>query len=128
MHNHGSKRRRPHDRRQSGAAAVEAAVVLPLVMLLLFGIIEYGFVFNRWTTTTHAAREGVRVYSITGDQAEAEQAAEDAAPDLGSTITCTGSEPAPGEVQMYCTTTHALKLYVFKDDVVVGSTARMRKE
>jgi hypothetical protein len=47
-----------------GAAAVEMALVLPLLILLLGGIIDFGFAFNTQISLTHAAREGVRVEAI----------------------------------------------------------------
>lgn len=61
---------------ERGAAAVEMALVLPILILLVGGIIDFGFAFNAQVSLTHAAREGVRVEAIgTGDGA---QAAEDA--------------------------------------------------
>jgi Flp pilus assembly protein TadG len=46
--------------RQSGAAVVEFAIVLPILLLLLFGIIEMGFAIYDKTMITHASREGAR--------------------------------------------------------------------
>jgi uncharacterized membrane protein len=51
-----SRYRRP-DR---GAAAVELALVMPLLLLILFGIIDFGRMFNAQITLTQAAREGAR--------------------------------------------------------------------
>ena len=48
-------------RNRRGAAIVEFAVVLPLLLLLLFGIIDFGWVFLVRQTLTNAAREGARV-------------------------------------------------------------------
>lgn len=47
-----------------GASAVEFAVVLPLLLTLLVGIIEFGFFFNQQISVTQAAREGARAYAI----------------------------------------------------------------
>ncbi len=47
--------------RRRGAAIVEFAVVLPLLLLLLFGIIEFGWLFMVRQTLVNAAREGCRV-------------------------------------------------------------------
>ncbi len=49
---------RPDKRR--GAATVEAAIVLPLVFLFIFGILEYGRYLMMLQITTNAAREGAR--------------------------------------------------------------------
>ncbi len=51
-------------RRARAAAIVEFAVVLPLLLTILFGIIEYGYVFMVRLTVEHAAREGCRVASL----------------------------------------------------------------
>lgn len=52
---------RARDRRRRGAAVVEFAVILPLLLTVLFGIIEYGWVFMIRQTLQTAAREGCRV-------------------------------------------------------------------
>ena len=45
---------------QKGATAVEFAIVLPLLVLLIFAMIEFGlYLFNR-QVITNAAREGAR--------------------------------------------------------------------
>jgi hypothetical protein len=48
---------------EGGAAAVEAALVTPLVMALFFGIIELGFVFKDYLAVAGAVRAGVRIAS-----------------------------------------------------------------
>jgi len=53
-----SSRRDPRSR---AAAVVEFAVVLPLLLTILFGIIEYGWVFMVRQALQTAAREGCRV-------------------------------------------------------------------
>lgn len=61
------RRRAARDR---GAAAVEAALVLPLLLMLVFGIIDFGRMLNAQITVTEAAREGARAASL-GSSAEA---------------------------------------------------------
>lgn len=48
------------EHRERGAVAVELAFLLPLLLLILLGMIEYGRVFNVQVSLTHAAREGAR--------------------------------------------------------------------
>jgi Flp pilus assembly protein TadG len=48
----------------TGAAAVEFALVLPIILLLLFGIIEFGRAWNVRQTLTDAAREGARLAAV----------------------------------------------------------------
>ncbi len=56
--------RRPDQHRARAGAIVEFAVVLPLLLTILFGIIEYGYVFMVRQTLQHAAREGGRLASL----------------------------------------------------------------
>ena len=50
--------RNPRD--ESGAALVEFALVLPLLLLLLFGLLDFGKAFNYWIDETHLANAGAR--------------------------------------------------------------------
>jgi Flp pilus assembly pilin Flp len=50
-------------RREDGAAAVEFALVLPLLVLLVFGIIEFGMAFRDTLTIASATRTGARTAS-----------------------------------------------------------------
>lgn len=45
---------------QKGAALVEFAVILPLLLLIVFGIVEFGFIFYNQAILTNASREGAR--------------------------------------------------------------------
>ncbi len=47
-------------RGESGQTLVEFAVVLPLVLLLLLGIMDFGKAFNYWITENQVAAEGAR--------------------------------------------------------------------
>ena len=51
-------------RQQDGAAAVEFALLLPLLVLLLFGLIQFGIAFNTRIQATNAAREAARAAVI----------------------------------------------------------------
>ena len=50
---------------QKGVAAVEFAIVLPFLVLLVFGTIEFGLMFYNKQVITNASREGARA-GITG--------------------------------------------------------------
>ena len=43
------------------------ALILPVLLIVVFGIIEFGFVFNAQISLTQAVREGVRVGAIGDD-------------------------------------------------------------
>ncbi|MGQ9646622.1 MAG: TadE/TadG family type IV pilus assembly protein [Thermodesulfobacteriota bacterium] len=47
-------------KRQTGASAVEFAIILPILLVLIFGIIEFGFAIYDKTMITNACREGAR--------------------------------------------------------------------
>lgn len=49
------------DRRRAGTSVVEMTLVLPLLLLLVFGIGEFSIAFTQWQTITNAAREGARI-------------------------------------------------------------------
>lgn len=48
-------------RSQAGTTIVEATIVFPLMLLLVFGIGEFGISYTRWNSLTNAVREGARV-------------------------------------------------------------------
>jgi TadE-like protein len=50
-------------RRSRGAAAVEAALILPLLIMLVFAILEFGFLFKDWLAVTSSVRAGARIAS-----------------------------------------------------------------
>lgn len=49
------------EHREQGASATEFALILPILLLLLFGIIEFGIIFFNKAVITNASREGARV-------------------------------------------------------------------
>ncbi|MBE7325022.1 pilus assembly protein [Nocardioides sp. Y6] len=51
-------------RGERGAAAVEFALVLPIFLMLLFGIIDFGYAINRGSIVNNAARDAVREASL----------------------------------------------------------------
>lgn len=46
---------------QKGQAMVELALVLPILLLLMMGVIEFGRIYHSYLTITNASREGARV-------------------------------------------------------------------
>lgn len=59
-----SRCRRSPPGRDRGAAVVEMALVMPLLLLMLFGLIDFGRVFNAKIQLSQAAREGVRLAAL----------------------------------------------------------------
>ena len=90
--------RRSHGSR--GAAAVELALVLPLFLVLLFGVVEFGLIMYAKGIITQASREGARygvVYSLTPKtQADIEAQVQNylqSAGFSGATVTATLGDP-----------------------------------
>ncbi|GAA1873282.1 hypothetical protein GCM10009687_46440 [Asanoa iriomotensis] len=54
-------------KRDRGAAAVEAAFVFPILLLIVFGIIDFGRMLNAQMNVTEAAQQGARIASF-GDR------------------------------------------------------------
>jgi len=57
-------------RQLKGQSLVETAIVLPLVLLLLMAIIDFGFLFNNYIVISNASREAARKGSLGGTDAE----------------------------------------------------------
>jgi Flp pilus assembly protein TadG len=57
-------------RDEKGASAVEFALIASLLFVVLFGIIQFGIAYNRTQGLQAAAREGARIASIGGTQAD----------------------------------------------------------
>jgi Flp pilus assembly protein TadG len=72
---------------ERGASAVEFAFILPLLILLVLGIAEFGHAFQVQGTLSAAAREGVRAMALRNDPAEARDVVQFAAASLNPGIT-----------------------------------------
>ena len=66
-------------RNDRGAAAVEFALVVPILLMLVFGAIEYGRIYSELEVLESAAREGARAASVRGDALAVQTAVETAA-------------------------------------------------
>jgi Flp pilus assembly protein TadG len=54
----------PHTSNQSGQALPEFALVLPLLLLLLLGMLDFGKAFNYWIDSTQITAEGARYAAV----------------------------------------------------------------
>ena len=64
--------------REDGAAAVEFALIVGLLAMLVFGMMEYGLAFMQVQTLRAATREGARVAAVRGTNSEISAAMADA--------------------------------------------------
>jgi Flp pilus assembly protein TadG len=51
---------------EKGAALIEAAITVPIILLISVGIFEFGRAYQTWQVLTNAAREGARLAVIEG--------------------------------------------------------------
>ncbi len=85
-------------RKERGASLVEFALIAPFLLLLLLGIIEFGYFFAEFNDVRHGAREGARVAAVnTGDNAFLRAETCDAM-DLTTNITVRFTDGATGAI------------------------------
>ena len=58
---------------QSGQTLVEFSLILPIFLLLLFALVDFGRGFYTWQVVTNAAREGARAAAVQSDSATVDQ-------------------------------------------------------
>jgi len=86
---------------RSGQALVELAFVLPLVLLLLFGIIDFGLAYNTKNSDTNLANLAARAVSVMGTSTTTQSCGGSSKASLTAWIDCvatTDSEPVPATV------------------------------
>jgi Flp pilus assembly protein TadG len=93
-----SMRKRIEIKREQGQTMTEFALILPIFVVLLFGIIQFGIAFNNYETITDAARAGARKAAVSRQSSDpvgdCRNAALSAATNLnmsqsGAGVTCT---------------------------------------
>ncbi|WP_024475597.1 TadE/TadG family type IV pilus assembly protein [Arthrobacter sp. CAL618] len=102
-------------RSEAGAAAVEFALVVPLLLIILLGIVEFGRVFNAQIQVTSAARESVRVMAIQKEVDVAVSTAISSAPGLNPAL-------APAQISVTpCTTSSETTVTItYSIDLLAG--------
>jgi Flp pilus assembly protein TadG len=128
----------PHhalDRRRDdrGSAAVEFAIVLPVLLLVIFGILQYGYHYWALETASATAREAARRLAVGTDWtctvSEAQAAA--SIPATGTvTVTRSSSTPTQGSLVTVTVAFPSLDvgLVPLPDDGRVSETATARVE
>jgi Flp pilus assembly protein TadG len=80
---------------QRGASAVEFAIILPILVMILFGMFQFGIAYNNWIALTHAAREGARLAAVGNYD---EQTVRDRAPSVDiASVDVTGLDGSIGD-------------------------------
>ncbi len=130
-------------REERGAAVLELGLVAPLIFLLLFGMIQYGYFFWSLTTASATAREAVRrmvvgtEWTTCAEKWAVEHASNAAVGDRGVTVTRSYADsdgvpltrdPLPGDVVTVTVSFHSLDLGIpllpLPDDGTVTQSSR----
>jgi hypothetical protein len=87
---------------EGGQTLVEFTLVLPIFVLVMFAIVDFGLAFHAWITVTNAAREGARVGAVRATNADIEQRVRDTAQtldqaNLSVAPSCPPSPACPGQ-------------------------------
>lgn len=112
--------------KERGAVAVEMAIVLPLLLLILVGIIEFGRAYNIQVSLTQAAREGARYAAVHYQEGGLDVAgtALSAAPSLdglGVSVSDNAASCAPGSNVEVTTSVSLPSLSGFLDSGLFGA-------
>ncbi len=81
-----------------GASLVEFALIAPFLILLLFGIIEFGYLFGEFNDVRHGAREGARIAAVNAGDNDFLHATTCDAMDLTTNITVQFTDGASGAI------------------------------
>lgn len=99
-----------HDDR--GAVMVEFAIVLPVLLLILLGIIEFGRAYNAQVSIQAAAREGARELALDESSTEVESATRGGAPSVTIDSIAQAPCPASGDGKAKVTITESFSFMV----------------
>jgi Flp pilus assembly protein TadG len=94
-----------------GTAAIEFGLTLPLLMIVLVGILDYGQIHFTRLTMTNAAREGARVGVTLKDDAQAAAIAATQAYLTQARVTATVTATAPTQASPTVTVTVTIDPY-----------------
>jgi len=120
-------------RKDHGASIVEFAIVVPFLLLLIFGIINFGWVFHGYITLTGAAREGARLAIVGEDTSTITDAIERHARIFGDNLDIEDIDIAPeqrGETRVVVSGDLNLlvNFFPFPESIFLSATATMRQE
>jgi Flp pilus assembly protein TadG len=121
------------DRGDGGQASVELALVLPLVLLLLLGMVQLGLLVRDQILVVHAAREAAREAAVdpAGDAASRAAAASSTLDGARLTVTTSGRGAAGSRVRVevaYRAPTRVPLVGVALGDLTLRASATMRVE
>lgn len=125
-------------KKQKGQALVEFAIILPLLLMLVMGILQFGMMLNVYLAIENASREGARAGIVGSSDAEIQQLIISTSPSLDPenlTVTITPDETnrSSGDT-ITVKVTYNYKLIVpiisrlFNNEVILNEQTSMRIE
>lgn len=113
-----------------GVSSIEMAIILPVLVMVIFGIFQFGLLFNNYLAITHAAREGARLASV--DNYSEAVVIERAIPAIPDSVVVSYSDYAEEKAQTVTVTVsenYALEIPFWgAQNVPLSSSASMRIE
>jgi len=122
---------------ESGQAMVEMALLLPMLMVLVLGIAQFGVIFNNYETLTDATRVGARQAILLridgGDPNSAAQVVKDASKSLnwtqpGATVTVTSPDWTTPGTDVTVTATYPYSINLLGWVVASGNLSSVQVE
>jgi len=83
-------------RNENGQSLVEFAIMLPVLLLLLMGILEFGLILNSYLTINNSAREAARLGIVAGSNIEIKDLIINTSPNLDSKSLVVNITPLEG--------------------------------
>jgi hypothetical protein len=83
-------------RNEKGQSLVEFAILLPILLLLLMGILEFGIILNSYLTINNASREGARLGIVSGSNIEINELITNISPNLDTANLIVNITPLEG--------------------------------
>lgn len=85
---------------EKGQSLVEFTLIIPIFLLLVFAIVDFGMGFHAWISVTNAAREGARIGAVGADDTTIEARVRDTVGGLDDedlSVNITNAQGDPGE-------------------------------
>ncbi len=112
---------------KKGQSIVELALLLPVILMLLLGIVEFGRVYGSYMIITNASRQGARAGAVGANDADVIQIVKDNA----STLDQAALDPVPTRVEsddvvtITVTVTYDVQIYAPFIGSITGNPIRL---
>lgn len=114
---------------EKGQGLVEFALILPILLLLLVAIVDFGWLIFVKTNLNNAAREGARAYAVNENEGEAKAAAASYLDFLPSyTISIATTDYNQSGICTVSSDVNPLVGLIFSNPLSMESSAQMRLE